>query len=82
MLQVSLAHWMTPGMHRIHHAQDRADSDANYGALVSCWDRLFGSFRSCPPENPHEGPLGLAGWNDPVDLGLPQLLVMPFRSKS
>jgi sterol desaturase/sphingolipid hydroxylase (fatty acid hydroxylase superfamily) len=40
---------ITPTLHRVHHSQDRAEHDNNYGAVLSIWDRLFASYKeSCP----------------------------------
>lgn len=34
---------ITPSIHWVHHHAIRADTDSNYGAIFSFWDRLFGS---------------------------------------
>ncbi len=34
---------ITPAMHWIHHHAVRKDTDSNYGTVLSCWDRIFGS---------------------------------------
>jgi sterol desaturase/sphingolipid hydroxylase (fatty acid hydroxylase superfamily) len=34
----------TPSHHWVHHHALRADTDSNYGALLTVWDRLFGSW--------------------------------------
>lgn len=34
---------VTPSLHWVHHHARRADTDSNYGTVLSCWDRLFGS---------------------------------------
>ena len=39
---------ITPDIHRMHHSIDRADSNSNFSVCLSCWDRLFGRFRSAP----------------------------------
>jgi sterol desaturase/sphingolipid hydroxylase (fatty acid hydroxylase superfamily) len=36
---------VTPRMHRVHHSAEPADFDANFGAALSVWDRLFGTLR-------------------------------------
>jgi sterol desaturase/sphingolipid hydroxylase (fatty acid hydroxylase superfamily) len=48
----------TPSNHRVHHAQDRALADSNYGATFMLWDKLFGTYQ------PEPGPLPL-GWTTP-----------------
>ncbi|WP_340678819.1 sterol desaturase family protein [Paraglaciecola sp.] len=37
--------FVTPSNHRVHHAQNRAYIDRNYGGVFIIWDRLFGSFQ-------------------------------------
>jgi sterol desaturase/sphingolipid hydroxylase (fatty acid hydroxylase superfamily) len=39
---------ITPDIHRTHHSIDRDDSNSNFSVCLSCWDRLFGTFRSAP----------------------------------
>lgn len=70
---------VTPGMHRHHHAVDRAIHDTNYGALFSVWDRLFGTFRTSSPEVRDAQPTGLAGLREIRDQRLDGLLLMPAR---
>jgi len=36
---------VTPAMHRLHHSPDLAETNTNYGAVFSFWDRLFGTYR-------------------------------------
>ena len=36
---------VTPAMHKVHHSRWQPETDSNYSALLSVWDRLFGSFR-------------------------------------
>lgn len=36
--------FITQRLHRIHHSQTKSETNSNYGASVSWWDRLFGSF--------------------------------------
>ncbi len=45
-----------PYLHRAHHSSLRAEHDANYGAMLSCWDRWFGTLRESEPQS-----LGLHG---------------------
>ena len=40
----------SPLMHRIHHSDKREETNSNYGALFSFWDRLFGSWTEKPKE--------------------------------
>jgi len=37
--------FMTPSQHRVHHGSDAMYLDKNFGALLSIWDRIFGTFQ-------------------------------------
>lgn len=37
--------FITPNMHHVHHHYKQPYTDSNYGDLLSCWDRFFGTFR-------------------------------------
>ncbi|MEO1516949.1 MAG: sterol desaturase family protein [Bacteroidota bacterium] len=37
--------FMTPSQHRVHHGSDEMYLDKNFGALLSIWDRMFGTFQ-------------------------------------
>jgi sterol desaturase/sphingolipid hydroxylase (fatty acid hydroxylase superfamily) len=44
----ALERWLQPGLmttdlHRIHHSASPEHANANYGAVLSVWDRLFGT---------------------------------------
>ena len=66
---------VTPSIHWVHHHAIRADTDSNYSAGLSLWDRLFGS-RSASRRTP-EMPIGVEGRRD---RGLAGLLKRPFES--
>lgn len=70
---------VTPSMHRTHHSVLREETDSNYGFLLSAWDRLFASYRRRPVRPEREMPIGLLAWRAPGALGLPALLLQPFR---
>lgn len=40
---------IVPSLHRTHHSVQRHEHDSNYGAVLSLWDRLFGSLTACKP---------------------------------
>jgi sterol desaturase/sphingolipid hydroxylase (fatty acid hydroxylase superfamily) len=44
--------FITLDLHRIHHSIDAADANSNYGAVLSIWDRIFGTLRT-HPATPH-----------------------------
>ena len=35
----------SPAMHKVHHSRYPPETNSNYTALLSLWDRIFGSFR-------------------------------------
>ncbi len=39
---------ITPDNHRTHHSIDHNDGNSNFGICLSCWDRLFGTYRAIP----------------------------------
>jgi len=43
---------VTPSNHRVHHAQNAAYIDKNYGGIFILWDRLFGTFAEEADDDP------------------------------
>jgi sterol desaturase/sphingolipid hydroxylase (fatty acid hydroxylase superfamily) len=41
----------TPGLHRMHHQPDRPETDSNFGLILTCWDRLFGTLCLAVPRS-------------------------------
>ena len=39
---------VTPGVHRLHHSDYQVETDSNFGAVLTIWDRLFGTFLAEP----------------------------------
>ncbi len=46
--------FVTPRYHHIHHSVDTEHHDANFGALFSIWDRLFGTYRDPDKTTPRQ----------------------------
>lgn len=42
---------VVPYLHRTHHSVQRSEHDRNYGAVLSLWDRLFGTYAEQEPVN-------------------------------
>src|SRR2546423_8188489 len=40
---------VSPDMHKVHHHWQRPYTDSNYGAVLSIWDRLFGTYKHLEP---------------------------------
>ena len=53
---------IVPSLHRTHHSTQRSEHDSNYGAVLSLWDRLFGTLTELKP-----AAIGIKG-NSPQDL--------------
>lgn len=71
--------FVPPAMHRVHHHPTRADIDSNFGTLLVCWDRLFGTLR----RREHDvASFGLPDIEPARALRLGGLLAMPFRRSS
>ncbi len=66
----------TPDLHRWHHSEIYAEGDNNYGAVLSVWDKLFGTFFR--PERPLDARLGIGRMPD-FPQRFVELLATPFR---
>ena len=74
---MAAAVFVLPLMHRIHHSDVRWETDSNYGTVFSFWDRLFGTLtRRADWQNLH---YGLKEFQDPKQLTLLQVILMPFK---
>lgn len=71
---------VTPDVHRVHHAVERAEHDRNYGFCLSVWDRLFGSWQDQPREGHVAMRIGLADFREPGAQRIGALLLQPFRT--
>lgn len=40
---------VSPNMHKVHHHYKQPFTDSNYGAVLSIWDRMFGTFLKLEP---------------------------------
>ena len=40
---------VSPNMHKVHHHYKQPYTDSNYGAVLSIWDRLLGTFKKLAP---------------------------------
>lgn len=67
---------VTPAMHKVHHSRWRPETDSNYSAFLSIWDRMFGSFRT--REKLEEIRLGLDEFDADEDATFTGLMKMPL----
>ena len=42
---------VSPNMHKVHHHWQQPYTDSNYGAVLSIWDRLLGTFKNLAPSS-------------------------------
>jgi sterol desaturase/sphingolipid hydroxylase (fatty acid hydroxylase superfamily) len=65
---------VTPGFHHFHHSRDPRQSNANYGQVLTLWDRLFGTLA------PGEAPMafGVGEYLAPRFQSLGTILLQPF----
>jgi sterol desaturase/sphingolipid hydroxylase (fatty acid hydroxylase superfamily) len=42
---------VSPNMHKVHHHRVQPYTDTNYGAVLSIWDRLLGTFSHLPMQD-------------------------------
>jgi sterol desaturase/sphingolipid hydroxylase (fatty acid hydroxylase superfamily) len=73
---------VTPNYHRIHHSQVVTETNANYGSVLTWWDRILGSYRD--REDIESIQLGVS--DEDRELNIWQLLLLPIsganRAKS
>ncbi len=74
--------FVTPAVHQIHHSIDRDESEMNYAAVFSLWDRLFGSFQALPSVPMDERRFGCDQIAPAQASSFDQLMDMPFRSRA
>ena|SRR2546423_84556 len=69
--------WVTPSVHKIHHSRERAQTNSNYGNLLTVYDRMLGTFT--PSDRARSVTYGLDE-ADPARIGsFGALLSMPFE---
>lgn len=69
---------ITPDFHRTHHSVDREDCNSNFGLLLSCWDRLFGTYRSAPTLGHENIRFGVEGLSVKDGTSILKMLADPF----
>lgn len=72
--------FVSPNMHKVHHHWKQPYTDSNYGAILSVWDRLLGTFKSLKPSGIRYG-LDRYYPND-QDENFISLLKSPFKKMS
>ena len=68
---------VTPAMHKVHHSRWQPETDSNYSAMLSVWDRLFRSFRR--RDDLRAVRLGLDAFDDDGHQSIAGMLRTPAR---
>ncbi|MFG0260593.1 MAG: sterol desaturase family protein [Phycisphaerales bacterium JB041] len=69
---------ITPSLHRVHHSRWQPQTDSNYSAVLSVWDRLFGTLTRC--DRPEAIPIGLDGFGPEHTGTVGGMLRTPFSA--
>jgi sterol desaturase/sphingolipid hydroxylase (fatty acid hydroxylase superfamily) len=69
---------VTPDVHRVHHSSHQPETDSNYGAVLTIWDRLLGTYRRKSAEDLATQETGLSEVQDSRSRNLLWLLILPF----
>jgi len=69
---------ITPDLHHIHHSDQMAEQNANFGTVFSWWDRCFRTYLPLPAAGHQQIKFGLQEL-DQRALSVPTLLALPFR---
>lgn len=67
---------VTPRMHTLHHSELETQTNSNYGAVLSVWDRLFGTY--VDPDRATIPHYGLRYFHHPRDTTLTRVLLQPL----
>ena len=70
---------VTPRMHGIHHSIVEEETDSNWSSGLAVWDRLHGTLKLGVPQE--EITVGVPAYRDPEEVGLVEILKMPFSEE-
>lgn len=69
---------VTPNVHRVHHSSLQPETDSNYGAVLTIWDRLLCTYRRKSDEALAAQETGLSEVQDSRSRNPFWLLILPF----
>jgi sterol desaturase/sphingolipid hydroxylase (fatty acid hydroxylase superfamily) len=69
---------VTPGFHRSHHSAAPEDGGMRFGAVLSIWDRLFGTWRGTVADNGEPVRFGVAALSAPGFQRFDRMLLTPL----
>lgn len=67
---------VTPRVHAVHHSNVRAETDSNFGSVLTLWDRLFGTY--VEPARARVPHIGLDYFHHAADTRWWRVLLQPF----
>jgi sterol desaturase/sphingolipid hydroxylase (fatty acid hydroxylase superfamily) len=67
---------VTPRMHGIHHSVVKEETNSNWSSGLTLWDWLHGTLRLDVPQ--HDIVIGVPAYRDPEEVGLAEILKLPF----
>jgi sterol desaturase/sphingolipid hydroxylase (fatty acid hydroxylase superfamily) len=70
---------VTADMHRVHHSPESRETDSNFGAVFSFWDRLFGTYVA--PNPAREPVYGLRKLVDDSWQTVTGMMLTPLRAR-
>ena len=73
---------VTPDMHRVHHSVIAEETDRNFGFNLSCWDRIFGTYKAQPYAGHRNMAVGLEQFREPRMQSLWKLILMPILNEN
>ncbi len=73
---------VTPDLHRTHHSVDMQEGNSNFGAFLTLWDRLFGTYVEQPKAGVRDLVMGLPSSERPQKFSVAELLLHPFRRRN
>jgi sterol desaturase/sphingolipid hydroxylase (fatty acid hydroxylase superfamily) len=71
--------WVTPNVHKIHHSRELAETNSNYGNVLSIYDRLLGTFT--PSDRAESVVYGLDDVDPVRSASFAGLMSMPFADR-
>jgi sterol desaturase/sphingolipid hydroxylase (fatty acid hydroxylase superfamily) len=70
---------VTPGIHRVHHSPEMSETNSNFGAVFSFWDRMFGTYLE--PDLAREPTYGLRKLASDPWQSVTGMMLTPLRAR-
>ncbi len=70
---------ITPALHRLHHSEYMPETNSNFSADFSCWDRLFGTYLDQSVRAPGAFKVGLSEIDERLANNFDGIVCSPFN---